>query len=81
MCKSESTRTKTMTFRVKAYRTVTLRKVERAMEGRVHVTLMLKDPFGNSAILSQKTKTRRMSVRELNKLKFGEHAIAARKRP
>ncbi len=41
---------------------------------------MLKDPFGNSMIISQKAKKRRIGERELKGLKFGEEAIATRKR-
>lgn len=57
-----------------------LRKVARAREGRLRFTLELKDPLGNSTIVSEKAKKRRLSARELNRLKFGEHAIAARRR-
>jgi C4-type Zn-finger protein len=38
-------------------------------------TLELKDPFGNSTIISEKAKKRRIGRREL---KFGEQATAAR---
>jgi zinc finger protein len=57
-----------------------LSKVEKAREGRSRFTLILKDPSGNSTIASEKAKKRKMNVRELNRLKFGEHAIATRKR-
>lgn len=57
-----------------------LSKVEKAREGRSRFTLILKDPSGNSTIASEKAKKRKMNVRELNRLKLGEHAIAARKR-
>ena len=57
-----------------------LRKIARAREARLRFTLGLKDPLGNSTILSGKAKKRRLSARELNRLKFGEHAIAARRR-
>jgi len=57
-----------------------LRKLQRAREGKLRITVVLKDPFGNSAIVSKKAKRRRMSIRELNRLKFGDHAIAQRKR-
>jgi zinc finger protein len=57
-----------------------LRKTERARKGKLQLTLALKDPFGNSTIISPKAKRRRMSTRELKKLKYGEHAIAAKKR-
>jgi zinc finger protein len=57
-----------------------LRNIEKAKEGKLKFTLVLKDPFGNSTIVSEKAKRRKMSARELNRLKFGEHAIAARQR-
>ena len=41
-------------------------------------TLVLKDPFGNSTIISEKAKKRRMGRRELKGLKFGEQTIAPR---
>jgi C4-type Zn-finger protein len=41
-------------------------------------TLVRKDPFGNSTIISEKAKKRRMGKRELNGLKFGEQTIAVR---
>jgi C4-type Zn-finger protein len=40
---------------------------------------VLKDPFGNSTIISEKAKKRRIGARELKGLKFGEQAIAAGK--
>ena len=57
-----------------------LRKIERARKGRLQFTLVLKDPLGNSTIISEKAKKRRMGPRELNRLKFGEQAIVARQR-
>ncbi len=56
-----------------------LKKVQRAREGKLRFALVLKDPFGNSTIISDKVKKRRIGVRELKGLKFGEQAIAARK--
>jgi zinc finger protein len=56
-----------------------LKKVQRAREGKLRFTLVLKDPFGNSTIISEKAKKRRISARELKGLKFGDQAIAARK--
>ena len=41
---------------------------------------MLGDLFGNSMIISQKAKKRRIGERELKGLKFGEEVIATRKR-
>ena len=43
-------------------------------------TLVLKDPFGNSMIISRKVKKRRIGERELKGLKLGEEVIATRKR-
>jgi len=57
-----------------------LRKVRRAREGKLRFTFVLKDSFGNSTIISEKAKKRRIGERELKRLKFGEQAIAARKR-
>lgn len=56
-----------------------LKKVQRAREGKLRFTLVLKDPFGNSTIISEKAKKRRISARELKGLKFGDQAIASRK--
>ena len=56
-----------------------LKKVQWAREGKLRFTLVLKDPFGNSTIISERAKKRRISVRELKGLKFGDEAIAARK--
>ena len=56
-----------------------LRKIERAKEGRLRFTLVLKDPFGNSTIVSGNAKRRRMGERELKRLKFGAQAIVAKK--
>ncbi len=57
-----------------------LAKIVRARKGRAKFTVILKDPFGNSTIISEKAKKRRMGTRELNRLKFGEPAIVARQR-
>ena len=39
---------------------------------------MLKESFGNSTIISEKAKKRRIDRRELKGLKFGEQTTAAR---
>jgi len=57
-----------------------LKKIQRARKGNLRFTLVLKDPFGNSTIISEKAKKRRMAARELDRLKFGEQAIVARQR-
>jgi C4-type Zn-finger protein len=41
-------------------------------------TIMLKDPFGNGTIISEKAKKRRTGGREFKGLKFDEQATAAR---
>jgi C4-type Zn-finger protein len=41
-----------------------------AREGRLRLTLVLKDAFGNSTIIFEKAKKRRISVRELKRLRF-----------
>jgi len=56
-----------------------LKKIRRAREAKFRFMLVLKDPFGNSTIISDKAEKRRISARELKGLKFGEQAIAARK--
>lgn len=57
-----------------------LRKIRRAKDGKLRFTLVLKDPFGNSSILSEKARRRKIGLKELSRLKFGEQAIATRKR-
>jgi zinc finger protein len=55
-----------------------IKKVQRVGEGGSWgFTLVLKDPFGNSTIISGKAKKRRIGVGELKGLKFGEQAITA----
>ena len=46
--------------------------------GQVEVHAVLKDPFGNSTIISEKAKKRRIGGRALKGLKFGEQTTAAR---
>lgn len=48
-----------------------LEKIEKMRKGREGFNLILKDPFGNSSIISPKAKKRRMSEKELKKLKTG----------
>ncbi len=55
-----------------------LLKVQRATEGKLRFTLVLKNPLGNSTIISEKAKKRRIGKRELKELKFGEQTIAVR---
>jgi C4-type Zn-finger protein len=55
-----------------------LLKVQRAREDKLGFTLVLKDPLGNSTIISEKAKKRRIGKRDLKRLKFGEQTIAVR---
>ncbi|MEM5782731.1 MAG: ZPR1 zinc finger domain-containing protein [Candidatus Aenigmatarchaeota archaeon] len=48
-----------------------LEKIERMKEGREKFTLIIKDPFGNSGIVSEKAKKRKLSKGELKNLKTG----------
>jgi len=41
-------------------------------------TIVLKGPFGNSTIISEKAKKRRIGGQELKGLKFGEQATTPR---
>jgi len=46
-----------------------LNKIEKMKEGKEKFTLILKDPTGNSAIVSPKAKKRKMTKEEASKLK------------
>lgn len=48
-----------------------LRKVQRAKEGKLRFTIVLKDPFGNSTIISEKAQNRRLGERGPKGGKFG----------
>jgi len=48
-----------------------LKDLKKMKEGRKKFTIKIKDPFGNSFIISEKVKKRRLSERELKKLKVG----------
>jgi zinc finger protein len=55
-----------------------LKKIRAAREQKPNFTFVMKDPFGNSALLSQrprKVKKRRLTRNELLKVRFGEHAL------
>jgi zinc finger protein len=55
-----------------------LRKIRTARDGRPRFTFVLKDPLGNSALVSSKVgkvRKRRLTRAELRKLRFGEHAL------
>jgi len=58
-----------------------LRKIRIATEENPHFTLVIKDPFGNSAIVSsdsRKVRKRKLTKRELPKVKFGQYAMIKR---
>lgn len=55
-----------------------LRKIRLAKEIKPHFTLVIKDPFGNSALVStnpKKLKKRKLTTRELSSIKFGQCAL------
>ncbi len=49
-----------------------LRKIGYIRHGRMKATLILKDPLGNSAIISDRVKRRKLSEEEIKELKLGE---------
>jgi len=58
-----------------------LMKIRAVREQRPNFTFVLKDPFGNSALVSSKTgkvKKRKLTRTELPKIRFGEHALIQR---
>jgi zinc finger protein len=55
-----------------------LEKIRTAREGKPNFTFVMKDPLGNSALVSpepRKVKRRTLTRNELLKVKFGEHAL------
>jgi zinc finger protein len=55
-----------------------LKKILAAREQKPNFTFVMKDPFGNSALVSRtpgKVKKRKLTRNELLKIRFGEHAI------
>ena len=55
-----------------------LKKMRMARDSRPRFTLIIKDPLGNSAIVStnpRKIRKRRLTNRELRNVKFGQYAI------
>ena len=55
-----------------------LKKIRAAREQKPNFTFALKDPFGNSALVSSKpgkVRKRKLTRAELLKVKFGEHAL------
>ena len=56
-----------------------LKRIRSARDSKPHFTLRIKDPFGNSAIVSShpdKVKKRKLSRRELTVIKYGQYAVA-----
>ena len=61
-----------------------LGKIRIAREQNPNFTLVIKDPLGNSAIVSSqfgKVKKRTLTKAELQKLRFGQYALVSRSRP
>jgi zinc finger protein len=55
-----------------------LKKIRAARERKPNFTFVMKDPFGNSALVSSragKVKRRRLTRSELLKVRFGEHTL------
>ena len=55
-----------------------LKRIELAKERGPHFTLVIKDPMGNSALVSAdptKVKKRRLTKQELLRIKFGQYAL------
>jgi zinc finger protein len=58
-----------------------LKKIELARERTPHFTIIIKDPVGNSALVSsdpKKVRKRRLSRRELLRTRFGQYALVTR---
>ena len=56
-----------------------LKQIRLAKESRPRFTLVIKDPFGNSAIISptpRKVRKRRLNKRELLNVKYGQFALS-----
>jgi zinc finger protein len=56
-----------------------LKQIRAAKDSKPHFTLIIKDPFGNSAIVSpnaRKVTKRRLTPRELLNVKYGQFALA-----
>jgi zinc finger protein len=55
-----------------------LKKMRMARDSKPRFTLIIKDPLGNSAIISPKSRKiqkRRLTNRELQAIKFGQYAV------
>ena len=61
-----------------------LKKIRLARETKPHFTLMIKDPFGNSALVSpdpNRIRKRKLTRRELLAVKFGRYALTQKAPP
>jgi C4-type Zn-finger protein len=61
-----------------------LRKMRIAREQNPNFTLAIKDPLGNSAIVSSqpgRVKKQTLTKSELLKLKFGQYALVSKSKP
>ena len=57
-----------------------LKKIRTARESKPRFTLVIKDPLGNSAIVSsdpKKVRKHSLTDKELGKIKFGQYAVAS----
>ncbi len=50
---------------------ILLKKLEKMIAGKEKFVLIIKDPLGNSAIISQKVKKRKLTKKEIENLKTG----------
>jgi zinc finger protein len=56
-----------------------LKKIRSARDSKPRFTLVIKDPLGNSAIVSpspERVRRRSLTRRELQKIRFGQYAVA-----
>jgi len=62
----------------RAAATKSIATVERMIEGRERFTIVLEDPFGNSAILHEDSEVRPLTAREVRSLKTGVFTMKVR---
>ena len=62
----------------RAAATKSIATVERMIEGRERFTIVLEDPFGNSAILHEDSEVRPLTAREIRSLKTGVFTMKVR---
>ena len=56
-----------------------MRKIGHIRHGKMNATIILEDPFGNSAIISDKATKRKLTKDEIKNLKTGEITVDLRK--